>query len=278
MLSIYDPTGTLPDGAYDVRGWPARALLDDAPVGTVTDVLADDTGEARYLAIMLGDTADPRGRGVEPLLLPIGAASAHRHNTVVWLPGLSAEAVRALPRPPVASLDRSRELELFAALVAATSGEPPTRAGALLEADEGAREDEELAGLAELDQLRIAEGETDPRDWDVVGTDGTPAGVVVDLIVDRGALRVRYLVCETGGGDRRRVLLPVGLVRLDRSAEVVAVRALTGGEVGGLPAYDGTAITRELERRVLVPFAEARRERLYGDARYDAGAFFGPSG
>lgn len=47
--------------------------------------------------------------------------------------------------------------------------------------------------LRRLHAYRIAEGDADVRGWQVLGADGRTIGEVDDLLVDRRALKVRYL-------------------------------------------------------------------------------------
>ena len=55
----------------DVRGWDVRTDLDDEKVGSVDDMLIDDSGRPRYLDVDLGllrqGKADPKG--VQPVLV-----------------------------------------------------------------------------------------------------------------------------------------------------------------------------------------------------------------
>lgn len=50
-----------------------------------------------------------------------------------------------------------------------------------------------LRHLDDLDDVEITDGEPDPRGWDVKTPDGEKVGEVAGLLVDTGAMQVRYL-------------------------------------------------------------------------------------
>src|SRR3712207_9188206 len=99
------------------------------------------------------------------------------------------------------------------------------------------RKDRRIVPLSKLTGFRVAPGDPDPRDWDVVAADGRTVGVVRDLLVDREAMRVRYLeVLLEGSG--RRTLLPVGTALMDDAADRVHFHQLSPEQLGRLPEYD----------------------------------------
>jgi uncharacterized protein (TIGR02271 family) len=112
---------------------------------------------------------------------------------------------------------------------------------------------EQYARLSELDDFRVSDEDPDPRGWSVIGRDGTVIGRVEDLIVDRDAMKVRYLditvtAQATAGGSRARI--PVGRVDLqpDQQAVVtdlspVELSAFLGGGIGGTAATDDEAVS-----------------------------------
>ena len=53
-----------------------------------------------------------------------------------------------------------------------------------------------LAHLGDLAHVQIADGEPDLRGWEVKGPAGRRVGTVSDLLVDTGAMKVRYLEVE----------------------------------------------------------------------------------
>ena len=81
-----------------------------------------------------------------------------------------------------------------------------------------------LARLDDLDDVRIAEGDPDPRGWDVLAADGRAVGRVDTLIADTAAMKVRYLDVELdekalGLEEERHVAL--GMDALGRCLVVV---------------------------------------------------------
>ena len=117
--------------------------------------------------------------------------------------------------------------------------------------------------LDELDDLKVADDDIDPRGWAVYSQDGQQLGEVKDLLVDVAAMKVRYLDVELGrdvaGPDRddRHVLFPVGTARLDDSDDRVFVNA-AAASVAALPAYRrGGPVTRDYENTLRRGFVTA---------------------
>ncbi len=105
--------------------------------------------------------------------------------------------------------------------------------------------------LDELDDFEVAEGDPDVRGWRVLAADGRPIGEVDNLLVDTGAMKVRYLDVDLeddvdGGGDRH-ILVPIGFARLDEAEDRVFVDSLTSLELRSMPVYDHGPLTREYE-------------------------------
>lgn len=105
-----------------------------------------------------------------------------------------------------------------------------------------------LARLKELSGYKVADGDPDPRGWEVVAADGQRIGRVDDLIVDRDAERARYLDVRLAEGDRH-VLIPAQAVRVgdeEQRRRQVAVGA--GDEYfAGVTPYQGLPLTTEQE-------------------------------
>jgi photosynthetic reaction center H subunit len=137
-----------------------------------------------------------------------------------------------------------------------------------------------LRRLSELDDYRVASGAPDPRGWTVSAADGGEVGRVRDLIVDTGAMRVRYLDVELDaaapGTGERHVLLPIGRARLDDADDRVLVDSLPAAGVQALPRYDGLAFDRQYEGAVrrgffpdgITPEMLAWMAKLDGGANY----------
>jgi len=145
----------------------------------------------------------------------------------------------------------------------------------------------QIAPLKELKDYKVAKEDPDVRGWMVLGRDGRTVGKVHDLLVDTGAMRVRYLdvdldndllasaptVPGTAGvvgayaapgmagagpvldrGDAghvgHHVLVPIGSARLDEDHDRVYLEGMESHDAALLPAYDHRAFSREYETGV----------------------------
>jgi len=116
---------------------------------------------------------------------------------------------------------------------------------------------ERLSRLGNLTKkYKIAKGESDIRGWDVVTSDRRRVGKVHDLIVDTGAMKVRYLEIEVdrkilGTKTDSRVLVPIAGASLDGDDARVYIDDVTSDKLTALPPYDGRTITRDYETMLL---------------------------
>ena len=148
-----------------------------------------------------------------------------------------------------------------------------------------------IASLDELDDYDVADGEPDIRGWDVKTTAGQKVGKVKDLIVDLGAMKVRYVDVELdkkamGLREDRHVLLPIGTARLDDDHNDVIVRE-TVADLLASPAYDRSAFSSDYETDLRgwydsraaatggAPAAQARGGGRYDSALFNEDAFWG---
>ncbi|HEX2202052.1 MAG TPA: DUF2382 domain-containing protein [Longimicrobium sp.] len=114
--------------------------------------------------------------------------------------------------------------------------------------------------LNQLSDFKVAEGDPDVRGWEVQSADGRKIGSIDELLIDTNAMKVRYLDVEVdrgmvAGGDDRHVLIPIGYARLERDGDRVIVDNLSASDLGTLPAYDHTPLTRDYETSVRDSFA-----------------------
>jgi hypothetical protein len=125
--------------------------------------------------------------------------------------------------------------------------------------------------LDELDDFRIARDDPDPRGWEVVAADGRKIGEVDELLIDTGAMKVRYLDVdmddEVSAQPDRHVLVPIGYARLDRDHDRVIVDQLSSADLASIPAYDHGPITRDFETSVRDSWRRGRADRPAGDER-----------
>lgn len=138
-----------------------------------------------------------------------------------------------------------------------------------------------VAPLSELSAYDVAEGDPDIRDWVVRSSDGRAIGRVEDLVVDTGALRVRYIDIRldqdaVGIHEERSVLAPVGSARLDESRDEVLLPIASSG-VADVPAYRGEPLDRDYESSVRRAYGgeSAKGEEFYAGEQYDDRRFWG---
>lgn len=141
--------------------------------------------------------------------------------------------------------------------------------------------------LDQLDDFEVADGDPDVRGWEVIAFDGRKVGEVDHLLVDTGAMKVRYLdvdvddelLAERESRDAH-VLIPIGHARLDEDGHRVMVDSLASSDVAGLPAYAHGRISRDYETEVRSRFdagytgADTGRD-FYSGELYDDSRFFG---
>jgi hypothetical protein len=109
--------------------------------------------------------------------------------------------------------------------------------------------DEHEPGLVPIDDtdFKVADGDPDPRGWDVISADGKEIGEIDDLIVDTAAHKVRYLVCELdedklGLDDDRdlHILIPAGRARLSPDDKKLMLDGVTSSQIVSMPRYTGS--------------------------------------
>lgn len=257
------------EGSYDVRKWEVRTRVDDRKVGEVHDVLLDENARTRYLDVDL--------EGGRHVLVPSGDTRVDPTDEVVFIPGLDREGLKALPeydhRPDSITPEYSRSLTT--AYDNAYTGEPHERSHYRARWA-GGRQGERsgrLERLDEMDDVKVASGQPDPRGWEVLGANGQRVGKVDHLIGDTGTMKVRYLTVELDDeiARNRRVLLPVGHVDLDTDRKRVISAGLDRDRATSLPAYEGGPIDRDYETRLTRSYDEAYTgNRLYEHPRYRA--------
>lgn len=259
----------------DVRDWAVHTLIDNTRAGSVHDVLIDEQGSPRYLDVALDAIA-------RHVLVPIGQARADPVHSLIWLPGFAANQFELIPSYGHGPISRGDEARLVNAYSATMSGAMPRRGYRVLSSHQTRRpastDPKRLVPLARHPDLRVASGEADPRRWSVVDRDGIVRGMVCDLLVDRAAMKVRYLICELAADDdvNRCVLVPVEFLRLDAGVAAAMLPTFSADLLIGLPAYTNAPPDREAEANILERFAEAQEaEDFYRHPRFNAEAFFG---
>ncbi len=105
-----------------------------------------------------------------------------------------------------------------------------------------------LRPLGELPEYDVADEDPDIRGWRVTAADGACVGCVRELIVDTVAMEVRYADVALSMADEPRVLLPLGVLRLDDGVASVRVDGLDAGRVHALPRWNGATVDDAYER------------------------------
>jgi uncharacterized protein (TIGR02271 family) len=154
-----------------------------------------------------------------------------------------------------------------------------------------ANEMDRVVPLDELDDFKVASGDPDVRGWDVVASDGRKIGEVDNLLIDTGAMKVRYLDVDlddeiVGSGDDRHILIPIGYARLNEDDDRITVDSLNSTAIAGLPAYRNEPLTRDYENSVRQHFGSgtaatggaastSQNSEYYANEGYDDDRFYG---
>jgi stress response protein YsnF/sporulation protein YlmC with PRC-barrel domain len=145
--------------------------------------------------------------------------------------------------------------------------------------------------LEELDHsdYKIAEDQPKIDGWKIVNPNGEKIGKVKDLLFDKQALKVRYIVTDLKNGDLldedRKVLIPIGKARLNRDDERVEIPGVTTEQLRMLPNYKKTDdLTQEDEYTIRNAFSGTgsvgentetyQKETFYDNEHYDEDKFY----
>lgn len=141
-----------------------------------------------------------------------------------------------------------------------------------------------LVTLKELKNFKVADGDADVRGWKVTSADGIKVGKVDELVIDREAMKVRYLDLHLNKDifDRevdRHLLIPVGIARINRDNDRVMLDETTVSDLLRVPPYAPGPITREYERSVrnsLISDSSApeKDEGFYEHDHFDSDRFY----
>jgi len=285
FISLSDkPDYTFPPGTFDVRGWDVRTMADDEKVGKVDDIILDDSGNPRYLDVDLGLFQ-------KHVLLPIGQARVDETEDLVLVPGMTKDQFKDVPAydHDPDRITGEYEEQLTTVYTGAYTGEhyysrPEYAADRPRMTGRPSGEGGRLALMSDLDDFTVAEGDPDPRDWEVTAADGRTIGQVSDLVVDTSAMKVRYLdvdVDEEALGETelrdRHVLIPIGYAQLNDDEDRVVVDAISSSDVTRLPAFEGLPLRRDTEDRIHGVFTgRMAGEERFRHPRYSPESFFGP--
>jgi hypothetical protein len=268
-LSRSDPTHLHPD-AFDVRGWEVRTEVDDDKAGSVEDVLMDSAGTPHLLDVDLGGLS-------RHVLLPLTQAWADASRRVVWIEGIARDDLKRMPsydhRPE--ALTSELEAKLVDDYEAVATGTARRKAAAR-------PENGRLVRMGKGREFHVSKGSSDPRGWKVLGGDGAKLGKVVELIVDREDMRVRYLDLDVDERKHklelidRHVLVPVERARLDHKRKSVILDGLFARDLATYPVFTGLPLAKGLEDDVMSRY-RGQGPRAQGWVDGAARRFFGGS-
>ncbi|MEM1385456.1 MAG: photosynthetic reaction center subunit H [Pseudomonadota bacterium] len=90
-----------------------------------------------------------------------------------------------------------------------------------------------IAPLSASPDFWLEERDPDPRGWPAICFDGSEAGTVSDVWIDRAEYLVRYI--EVTLADGGKVLLPMNLAVINASSEIVQVRSVNAEQFARAP-------------------------------------------
>lgn len=141
-----------------------------------------------------------------------------------------------------------------------------------------------LVPIDAMSDFRVAEEDPDVRGWSVLGSDGTRVGTVDNLLVDREAMKVRYLDVDVDdelvrSNRGHHILVPIGHARLERDQNRIVVGGLESRDLAALPEYTHEPLTSEYEtalrRRFDRQYESGSGGDFYNDPLYDDRRFYG---
>ena len=113
---------------------------------------------------------------------------------------------------------------------------------------------EELKGS----DFEIVDDQPDIIGWQIVDAADNEIGEVEDLIFDREARKVRYLVSVINAFEdqnARLVLIPIGVTRFDEDEDEVIIPEISAGYLSTIPTYKkGTVVSPAEELAVRFAF------------------------
>lgn len=123
--------------------------------------------------------------------------------------------------------------------------------------------------------FKIVDEMADIQGWKITDSDGVKIGKVRDMLFDRNAEKVRYIITILEGEDQE-VLIPIGKTRLVEDQKTVIVEVLKFRQLKSLPIYvkDNLTWDDEYDIQDLFQFYESkaaeRGKKVYNhDTFYD---------
>ena len=220
--------------------------------GTVADLLIDGSGRVRFVDVEYGF---PR----KHVLIPQERMQWGERRLIIdaW----AREGLAGLPPyDPSRALDRGMLEEMRRVFPAVYDPDADAWRAPVTG-------DARIIPLSKSRDFRLEKGAPDLRGWNVFGADGDRLGVVSQLLVDPGALKVRYLDVDVHEDlfrlrDDRHVLIPLERADLRERGKDVWVEHLPTAALALLPAYTGGPVGPALEQAVEDAFSEGGAPQL----------------
>jgi hypothetical protein len=249
-----DPPRLIP--STDLAGLSTNDV-EDRPVGELFGALAEErSGLIRYLDVAL------RGAN-RHVLVPIGHSRVERESVPprVRLRAATYEDLCSVPEydPDATTVDGGYQERLMQAhglmfygsryyAHPAYDHRGVYEREAPLSGPAAGVAEPRLRSLGELKDYRIVSGEVDIREWPLEDARGEQVGTITDLLVERSARKVRYVVVELSGVGRPAAV-PLGYLQIDRHAGRVWTPTLERDDLRLLPPYE-PPLDRESENRI----------------------------
>jgi len=161
-----------------------------------------------------------------------------------------------------------------------------------METNDSRFEDNRLEELGSSD-FEIVDGQPDIRGWHVYDVNTILVGKAEELIFDKTAHKVLYIVVDLDGNEiglnPRKVLVPIGLASLHESDDEVILAELASRRLNHLPEYHKGKITPQIEASIRNTFTglaaaiaagateyQSHPEDFYQHDHFDQNHFYGP--
>lgn len=88
---------------------------------------------------------------------------------------------------------------------------------------------DDLVPMEELEEFEIADGEPDPRGWDLIGSDDSRIGLLDELLVSPTTMTAYFAIVEGGSWiGNRRILVPLSEIQFLEREEKAYTRRHRG--------------------------------------------------
>lgn len=232
-----------------VEGYHIHAA--DGDIGHVDHFLIDDDSWAlRYIVVDTGNWWS--GRRV--LVAPSWIRDVSWDNSTVSV-DLTRDAVKNSPEyDPGREMSRQYEQGLHSHYGHAGYWVGDRKKTEVTDVPTGTSDVARFTRLEDVSDLEVADDNPDVRSWAVVSSDGITVGSVEHLIVDRSAMKVRYLEvgldeAALGLTAHRDVLIPLTQVDLNEQDESVRLSGVSSAAIAQVPAFTGLPISEGYDER-----------------------------